>query len=277
MSEMKLFSPEAPTIIAALHLPPLPASHHPAAQSVGATVDFCMRNAEKAIEAGISCLYLQDLGDFPLAPKAQPHSVAALSVVGAALRREFPQLTLGICMMSHAAREPLAIAQAIDAQFVRLKVYVGSMVKAEGLIEGCAYEAIQYRAHLEAEDILILADVYDRTGAPLGRLPLDDEARQAAVFGRADGLVLTGLSFSESLEMIKTVRDAKLDTKLLLGGGANSSNIQEVLKVADGVIVSSAFKSKRGWSREALLAEWESDLIESFMTSAKTTGEKGSK
>jgi len=275
MRERKLFSHEAPTIIAALHLPPLPASHHPAAQSVSSIVDFCLRNAEKAINAGISSLYLQDLGDFPLAPKVQPHSVAALSVVGAALRREFPQLNLGICMMSHSAREPLAIAQAIDAQFVRLKVYVGIMVKAEGLIEGCAYEAIQYRAHLEAEDILILADVYDRTGAPLGRLPLADEARQAAVFGRADGLVLTGLSFPESMEMIKAVREAKLDTKLLLGGGANAANIQEVLKVADGVIVSSAFKSTSGWSREALLAEWESDLIGSFMIAVKTAWERG--
>ena len=146
MSVKKMFSPGEPTIIAAMHLPPLPASHHPAAQSVSSIVDFCLRNAEKAVNAGISCLYLQDLGDFPLAPKAQPHTVAALSVAGAALRREFPQLALGICMMTHAAREPIAIAQAINAQFVRLKVYVGTMVKAEGLLEGCAYEAIQYRA-----------------------------------------------------------------------------------------------------------------------------------
>jgi len=33
------------------------------------------------------------------------------------------------------------------AQFVRLKVYVGAMVKAEGILEGLAYAAIQYRAH----------------------------------------------------------------------------------------------------------------------------------
>jgi hypothetical protein len=69
------------------------------------------------------------------------------------------------------------------------------MVKAEGILQGCAYEAIQYRAQIGAQDVAILADVYDRTGEPLGRMPLVEEARQAATFGRADGLILTGRSF----------------------------------------------------------------------------------
>jgi membrane complex biogenesis BtpA family protein len=174
-------------------------------------------------------------------------------------------------MMSHAAKEPLAIAQAIGAQFVRIKVYVGTMVKAEGLMEGCAYEAIQYRSQIKAEDIHIFADVYDRTGQPLGRMPLVDEARQAAVFGRADGLILTGLSFAESMDMLRTVKGANFKVPLLLGGGATVENIDQVLQVADGVIVSSAFKSVSGWTKEALLAEWELDRIEAFMRAANAT------
>ena len=269
MSGPQLFSSERPAIIAALHLPPLPASHHPAAQPVAKVVDIALRNAEKAVKAGVPALYLQDLGDFPIAPEPQPHTVAILSVVGAAIRRAFPELALGVCMMSHAAREPIAIAQAIGAQFVRIKVYVGAMVKAEGLVEGASHEAIQYRAQIGAEDVLILADVYDRTGQPLGRLPLVEEARQAAVFGRADGLVLTGFSFDESLEMLATVRGAGLGAPLLLGGGTKPGNIARALKTADGAIVSSAFKSTHGWTREALVAEWELDRIQAFMEAVR--------
>ena len=269
MKNRMLFTKERPAIIAALHLPPMPASQHPAAQTVQAITDIALRNAEKAVRAGVPALYLQDLGDFPLSPDPQPHAVAMMSVVGAAIRKEFPSIVLGVCMMSHAAKEPLAIAQAIQAQFVRIKVYVGAMVKAEGVIEGCAYDAVQYRSKIKAEDILILADVYDRTGQPLGRMPLVEEARQAAVFGRADGLVLTGMSFEESMDMLSTVRAANLDTPLLLGGGANKDNIADVLKVSDGVIVSSAFKSVSGWTKKALLAEWETDRIKAFMQAAK--------
>lgn len=260
-----LFKAGRPAIIAALHLPPLPASGHPAAQPIEKIMEICLNNAGKAVKAGVPALYIQDLGDFPWAPEPQPHTVSVLSVVGAAIRREFPGLALGVCMMSHAPRETLAIAQAIGAQFVRLKVYAGAMIKAEGLVEGCAYEAIQYRSQIGADEIQILADVYDRSGQPLAPLPLVEAARQAAVFGRADGLILTGKSFEESLDMLSEVKGANFEAPLLIGGGAKPENIGQALKFADGAIVSSAFKSAGGWTREAMLAEWELDRIQSFM------------
>ena len=171
--------------------------------------------------------------------------------------------------MAHGAREPLAIAAAMGAQFVRLKVYVGVMVKAEGILQGLAYEAVQYREQIGAGDVQILADVYDRSGEPLGRMPLTEEARQAAVFGRADGMVLTGLSFAQSLEMLAEVRAAQLGVPLLLGGGAKAENVAQALQHADGVIVSSTFKPGSAWTREALLTEWELPRIQAFMDAVR--------
>lgn len=262
----ELFDLKPPIIIAALHLPPFPASAHPDAQPISKIVDYAVRNVARAVKAGVKAAYLQDLGDHPVSPAVQPHTLAGMVAVGSALRREFSDLVLGVCLMSHGAREPLAIAQAIDAQFVRLKVYVGAMVKAEGLLQGCAYEAVQYRAHIKAEDIAILADVYDRTGEPIGRMPLVEEARQAATFGRADALVLTGRTFDESLSMLREVRAAKLSVPLLLGGGATVANAAQALSQADGAIVGTAFKSIGGWTRESLAAEWDEERIAAFMS-----------
>ena len=265
------------TVIAALHLPPFPASANPARRenpdshaerptaSLSAITEYAIRNTQHAYAAGLRALYLQDLGDYPVAPTVQPHTVAGVTAVGVALRREFPDLQLGVCLMSHGAKEPLAIAQAIGAQFVRLKVYVGAMVKAEGILQGCAHEAIQYRAQIQADGVAILADVYDRTGEPLGRRPLAEEARQAATFGRADGLVLTGRSLDESVEMLKEVREARVGVPILLGGGATAENVRRFRELAEGVIVSTAFKAKGGWSRESLAADWDEGKIEAFM------------
>jgi hypothetical protein len=266
--ENLLFVPGQLTVIAALHLPPFPASANPAAQSIAAITEYAIRNTRLAMNAGVRALYLQDLGDYPVAPTIRPHTVAGVTAVGVALQREFPDLHLGVCLMSHGAREPLAIAQAIGAQFVRLKVYVGAMVTAEGLVQGCAHEAIQYRAQIKADDIAILADVYDRTGEPLGRMPLAEEARQAATFGRADALVLTGRSLDESVSMLNEVRGVNLGVPLLLGGGATAENVSRIRDLADGVIVSTAFKAKGGWSRESLAADWEEGRIEAFMRAA---------
>lgn len=258
-----------PKVIAALHLPPFPGAAHPDSRSMAQIREYVLRNVETVVNAGVQGLYLQDLGDHPVAPHVLPHVVAGVAAVGAAVRAAYPDLFLGVCLMSHGAREPLAIAQAIGAQFVRLKVYVGAMVKAEGLLQGCAYEAVQYRAQIHAEEIAILADIYDRTGEPLGRMPLAEEARQAATFGRADGLVLTGRTFDETVEMISEARQANLGVPLLIGGSVNAGNVSQALTLADSVIVSTAFKPVGGWTRESLQADWDAGKVQAFVRASR--------
>ena len=261
-------NPKPPQVIAALHLPPFPGSNHPDRRSLPEIRDYALRNIETAVKAGVRGLYLQDIGDHPYAPQVQPHIVAGMSAIGTAVRAAFPDLYLGVCLMSHGGREPLAVAQAVGAQFVRLKVYVGVMVKAEGLLQGCAYEAIQYRAQIGAEEIAILADIQDRTGSPLGHLSPADEGRSAAIFGRADGLILTGQSFSETLDMLAEVRREKLPVPLLIGGGVNEKNVALAVRASDGIIVSTAFKAIGGWTRESLQADWDPAKIQAFMAAA---------
>lgn len=173
--------------------------------------------------------------------------------------------------MSHGARETLAIAQAIEAQFVRLKVYAGAMVKAEGIVQACAYEAITYRAQVQAEDIAILADLYDRSGTPLGSMPLAEAATYAAVFGRADGLILTGHSFGESLQMLDEVRKANVGAPLYLGGSASPDNVAQALEHADGVIVSTALKPVSGWSHAGLASDWDEGRCMALMNAVRNS------
>ena len=254
-----------PLVIAALHFPALPGSGHPDRESIKSLVEYALRNTEYAVRAGISALYFQDLGDHPWAHEVQPYTVATMSAIGAHIRKEFPELILGVCLMSHGARAPLAIAQAIGAQFVRLKVYVGAMVKMEGVLEGCAYEAVSYRNEIVAQNIAILADVFDRTGDSLGGMTLNEAVTSAVLFGRADGLILTGRSIEESKQMLSDVRALNLHVPLFLGGGANRDNIQQVLDHADGAIVSTAFKPAGGWNRNSLSSDWDQTIIEDFM------------
>ena len=267
------FDSKNPLIVAALHLPPFVPSIHPQAKPLSEILDYAVRNASYAVRAGIPALYIQDMGDYPWAPVVQPHSIAMMSVIGAALRKEFPSLYLGVCLMSPGAREPIAIAQATGAQFVRLKVYIGAMVKSEGIVQGCAYEAVTYRALAKAEDISIMADVYDRSGEALGRLPLAQAANYAAVFGRADGLILTGHSYGESLEMLDEVRAAQLGVPLLLGGSATPDNIAQALKRADGVIVSTALKPVGEWSHEGLASDWDPDRCMALMDAVRESAQ----
>ena len=108
-----------------------------------------LMQADLAYDAGVRAWMVQDTRDTPLGSAIAPETIALMTLVGAALRKKFPTVPLGLCLMGHGARAPIAIAHAIDAQFVRLKVYVGAMMKMEGLLSGCAHEAQATRKALK--------------------------------------------------------------------------------------------------------------------------------
>ena len=96
-------------------------------------------------------------------------------------------------------------------------------------------------------------------------MPLVEEVRQAAVFGRADAVVLTGKSFDETRQMIEAVANSDVKTPILIGGGVNAGNLSRALRIADGIIVSSAFKTQPGFTRETMLMDWDPEKMKGFM------------
>ncbi len=251
-----------PLVITALHLPEIGMGHKPISMSW--LEDYVLKNLAVFVEGGVPAVILQEetLNPNP----ARPENIAVLSAVARIARHEFPDLQLGIIIQAHDPLAPLAIAHASGASFVRIKVFVGAMLKAEGIQQGCAVAARDYRALLGREDIQILADVHDRTGYPVSGEPIEVAADWAAHSG-ADGLILTGFTYEESLQYLDTVRNAGIQKPLLLGGGATESNVAEVMAHAEGVIVSSALKRKEIAPDE--MVQWDLDSIKRFMEAAR--------
>jgi len=261
-------SAKLPRIIAALHLLPSRESFRPDAQPLQKIIDHALLHAQIAYDGGVRAFYFQDVNDTPLASTIAEHTVSHMTAVGKELRRAFPDATLGVCLMQHGAKEPLEIAHAIGAQFVRIKVYVGAMVKAEGILQGCAYEAIRTRHHLSAESIKILADVYDRLGEPLAQIPLPDMCRQAVDLGRADGLILTGRTPEASIRMFDEVKPLKLHVPLILGGGASVQAMKFFVSRADHFIVHAAFLRRGLPAQNGMPVEWDVNLIKELVAQA---------
>jgi hypothetical protein len=226
--------------------------------------DYVLTNLEVFTRGGIRAVILQE--ETLNTASAHPENIAILSVLARLARQEFPAMHIGIIMQAHDPIAPLAVAHASGADFVRLKVFVGAMLKSEGLQQGCGVAARDYRAQLGREDIKILADVHDRTGLPLAPVPIET-ASEWAVRTEADSLILTGVTNKESLQYLSAVRKAGIQVPLLLGGGATDENIAEILNYADGVIVSSALKRTNPDPQDRIL--WDLEKIERFMDAAR--------
>ena len=228
-------------LIGVVGFPPLPGAIGYQGTSRAELIQRAVNDARAYTEAGFDALMIQNLGDRPVGAKVGPETVAWLTMLGFAIRAA-TTLPLGVCVLKNDGCAALAIAQAIEAVFVRVKVWVGAMVGAEGIVQGCAREVLQFRREIGAEEIAIFADVHDRTGVPLAGMSLEETAHEATWFGRADGLVITGRSETETLEWLRRAKATAGDVPVWAGGGVTASNLPGFLTSADGVILASAAK-----------------------------------
>ena len=259
---LKLFDGAKP-VIAALHLPDFALNRH---RSVAWYEDYAVANARVFAQAGIPWIKLQD--QTKTAGAAASDTLALMSAIGRLIRAEVPGLGLGIIVEAHDPVAAMSVAHATGADFVRLKVFVGGAMTAQGPRDGLGAETVSYRAMLRRPDIAILADVHDRTAIPLSGESQPFAANWAAKSG-ADGLVITGSSFSDTLARIDAVRGKGIHKPILIGGGVTDGNVAEAMAAGDGVVVSSALM-RRDAAPEDLL-QWDADLCSRFMDAVRVS------
>lgn len=210
---------------------------------------YALRNARIFAEGGFDGVFLQDQTEGP----STAQSIAMLSALTRYVSSQVDSIALGSQMECDEAEPILAVAHASAASFVRIKAYVGTMIKDRGLVQGQCHSAYSYKK-TQGIDALIFADIFDRCGVPLGDLSLVQAAKFALQKG-ADGLVITGKDYEQTLEMLSAVKKAFPQAKAICGGSVTKQNIQEVFSIADGAIVSSSLKSdtdSESWSVEKI-------------------------
>lgn len=250
-----------PPVIAALHLPDFALSRH---RTMAWLEDYALANAGVFAAAGVPWIKLQD--QTRTAGAAAPDTLSMMAALGRLIRAEFPELGLGIIIEAHDPAAALSVAHAAGASFVRLKVFVGGAMTAEGARQGLGAAAVAHRAQLGRPDIAILADIHDRTARPLSDETQPFAAQWAEKVG-ADGLIITGSDFPDTLTRIAAVRRTVKNRKLLIGGGVTEANIAEALSASDGVIVSTALMRKDAADDD--LVRWDAERCRRFMDAAR--------
>ncbi|WP_108661305.1 BtpA/SgcQ family protein [Acuticoccus kandeliae] len=257
---LKIFA-SRPLVIAALHLPDFALSRH---RSMAWYEDYAVANARVFAEAGIPWLKLQD--QTRTDGLATSDTLAMTAAIARALKAEVPEIGMGIIVEAHDPAAAISVAHAAQADFVRLKVFVGGAMTAQGPRYGLGAAAVAHRTALGRPDIAILADVHDRTAVPLSSESQPFAAEWAAKTG-ADGLIITGSSFPDTLARIEAVRAAGIGRPLLIGGGVTAGNVGEALGASQGVIVSSALMRRDAGEDD--LVRWDLDLSRRFMDAAR--------
>lgn len=229
-------------VIGMVHLLPLPGSSAYRGDGLNPILKRAVTEARTLADGGVDAILIQNTGDGPFALDGEPQTIAYMSVIGAALRREI-QCPVGINILMIGAVPALAVAHAIDASFVRIKVYHEAVVTPAGVLTGAARQALAFRRYIGAEHIAIAADVYQRGSRPLHDIPIAVAAGWAWHIGRADALVVAGDTVEDSLARIQQIKAALPNAVVLAGGGTTADNVGRFLAICDGVIVGASIKT----------------------------------
>jgi membrane complex biogenesis BtpA family protein len=213
-----------------------------------AILDAARRDARALAAGGVDGVMVENFGDAPFYPDDVPkHVVASMTRAATAVREEV-DVPLGVNVLRNDSLADLAVAQAVDASFVRANVHTGARVTDQGVIEGRAHEVMRERDRLGV-DVDVFADHDVKHSAPLGTESFVAESMADGVErGLADATVVSGVGTGQGVDLddleavVETRAAYDLDVPVLVGSGVTADTVGEILSLADGVIVGTSLK-----------------------------------
>ena len=228
-------------IIGMVHCPALPGTKNYGG-NMKDVIDRAVADAKTLSDAGVDALIVENFNDFPMTNYLQMEQVAALAAVAQAVK-EVISIPMGIDAAFTDTKASIAIAVATGADFIRIPVFVDTVITADGIAYPSAGEAIRYRRMLGGENIKFIADIQTKHTHMLSKDVTIEESAELAEESGADAIIVTGqhTGAATPIDVIEKVRKV---TKLpvLVGSGFSVKNAEEQLAVIDGAIVGSAFK-----------------------------------
>ena len=234
-------------IVGVIHLPPLPG--YATSPGIEKVVEKALGDLE-ALEAGpVDGVLVENEEDRPHRVEAARETIAAMTRVARELVRAARNAKIGVEILLNDPQASLAAAAMAGASFIRTDYFVDPMERPEhgGPMRIDPEGLLRYRRSLDADSILILADVQVKYARMLVNRSLAESARLAREAG-ADAVVVTGTTTGEppSAAELEEARKGAGGIPVLVGSGLSSSNAGTLLSVADGAIVGTSLKRGDG-------------------------------
>ncbi len=242
-----IFGKDKP-IIGDIHLPPLPGSpRYSPSTNLEAITQFAINEAKAYTEGGMDAIILENYGDVPFYPdKVGPETVAMMTHIACHLADKI-SIPFGIQVLRNDPLAALSVATAVGGKFIRVNVLSEETVSEEGFVQSKAYDVHRFRKTIVADDVKILADIDLSPGFKPKQFDVVELAEALAYRGLADAIIISGGFSGREPELghIERLKSDKLlrGIPILVGGGINKNNVQEFLKVCDGIIVATSLKA----------------------------------
>jgi hypothetical protein len=228
-------------IIAMLHLPAMPGRpRHDQAAGVGHLVDTVGRDVDALQQAGVDGFLFCNEADLPYQIGVGPEIVAGMAAVIGQVRSTL-RLPFGVDLVWDPVAS-LAVARATGATFVR-EVFAGVFESDLGLMRPDFGAIAAYREQIGAGSVALFTNITPEFASTVGTRSVAQRARSAAHLG-VDAILISGqiTGTSTSVRELLEARTAVPDMPVLANTGVREDTVDEMLAIADGVLVGTSLK-----------------------------------
>lgn len=254
------FGAEIP-IIGTIRLPPLP--DRPGSPGLADLIAFAGSEFEALRDGGADGVLIVNENDIPHRIRAQPETISAMNRIARTVSDMSSDLLVGCQILLNDPIASLAVARTAGLDFVRCDYFVDPMERpGHGPMALDPDGLMAYRREIDAEHILVLADIQVKHATMLEERSLRESARRAALH-LADAVIVTGAETGSAPaerdleDALAGIADSGLDLPLLLGGGLTADNADTLLALADGAIVGTGVSSNERIDRHEVEALME--------------------
>ena len=229
-------------VIGMAHFPALPGTpRHVQGTSLDELADRVRTDVGHLLDGGVDGILFCNEDDRPYSLHVGAEIPATMAAVIAEVRPADRPFGVDILWDPMAA---MALARATGAAFMR-EVVTGAYESDMGVWAPDAAALYRYRRQIDAEEVLVMANITPEFASPLGSRSVAQRARSAVTSSLIDVLLIAGPMAGAEPDL-SALREAKEavggSVPVLMNTGARADNIGRFLEVADGVIVGSGLK-----------------------------------
>tara|TARA_Y100000310_G_scaffold315766_1_gene366693 strand:+ start:956 stop:1771 length:816 start_codon:yes stop_codon:yes gene_type:complete len=201
-------------------------------------------------EAKVDAIIIENNYDLPHKIKINSETLVLMGQIISEIKKR-TKIPLGVNVLWNDYKASISLAKIHGCDFVRIPVFVDYVKTSFGEVKGEAKKVLEYRKKIGAENVKLLVDIQVKHAELLNKRPISDAAIEAIEKG-ADGLIVTGDWTGEAplIDELKEIKKVAEDTPVIVGSGADKSNINELFQFSDAAIISTSLKEGESKSPE---------------------------
>jgi membrane complex biogenesis BtpA family protein len=229
----------AKPVIGMIHLPPLP--DYEGSPGIDGIIKSALADLAILEQYGIDGALIENEYDRPHRIKAAPATIDAMTRITREVVNAAKNTIIGVEILLNDPIASLDVAKASSAKFIRTDYFVDPMSRpGYGEFEINPDAVLAHRREIEADDILIIADIQVKYATMLIDRSMAESAALAEHHG-ADAVVVSGCETGDApVTADLTAAKNGCNIPVIIGSGTDASNASELLEYCDGTIVGTA-------------------------------------